>query len=132
MSGGQGLRQVGYFDCAGGGQVVVDGTVAFIAHMHAPHGTTVVDVSDPSKPRQLASVEIPKGTHSHKVRAGNGLMLVNREEQPADHPADGFHGGIGIFDVSNPRAPREITFWRCGGAGVHRFTFDGRYAYLSP
>jgi hypothetical protein len=24
---GRGLRQVGYFDCAGGGQVVVDGEV---------------------------------------------------------------------------------------------------------
>jgi hypothetical protein len=25
--------------------------------------------------------------------------------------------------VSNPHAPREIAFWRCGGAGVHRFTY---------
>src|SRR5439155_10914187 len=74
-----GVKQVGYFDCAGGGQVVVDGRVAFVAHMKAPHGTTVVDVSDPARPRQLASIEVPAGTHSHKVRAGNGLMLVNRE-----------------------------------------------------
>ena len=58
---GQGLRQVGYFDCAGGGQVVVDGEVAFIAHMHAPEGTTLVDVSDPRNPRRLAALEVPKG-----------------------------------------------------------------------
>ncbi|MGH7331578.1 MAG: hypothetical protein ACREKS_02290 [Candidatus Rokuibacteriota bacterium] len=44
---GRGLRPVGHFDCAGGGQVVVEGEVAFIAHMHAPAGTTLVDVSDP-------------------------------------------------------------------------------------
>ena len=25
-----------------------------------------------------------------------------------------------------------MTFWRCAGKGVHRFTFDGRYAYISP
>src|SRR5439155_635963 len=74
----RGVRQVGYFDCAGGGQVVVDGRVAFVAHMKAPHGTTLVDVSDPSRPRQLASIEVEPGTHSHKVRAGNGLMLVTR------------------------------------------------------
>src|SRR5262245_9504742 len=129
---GHGLRQVGYFDCPGGGQVVVDGDVAFIAHMHAPDGTTVVDVGDPAKPRQLAKVEVPKGMHSHKVRASGGIMVVNREAQPADHPAPGFEGGLGIFDVSNPQKPREITFWRSGGAGVHRFTFDGRYAYISP
>jgi hypothetical protein len=129
---GRGLRQVGYFDCAGGGQVVVDGEVAFIAHMHAPEGTTIVDVSDPRNPRHLAALEVPKGLHSHKVRAAQGVMLVNREAQPADHPPPGTRGGLGIFDVSDPRAPREITFWSCGGAGVHRFTFDGRYAYLSP
>lgn len=43
----RGLRQVGYFDCPGGGQVVVDGHVAYIAHMKGPDGTTLVDVSDP-------------------------------------------------------------------------------------
>ena len=47
----QGLKQVGYFDCPGGGQVVVDGKTAYIAHMKAPHGTSVVDVSDPAAPR---------------------------------------------------------------------------------
>jgi len=41
-------------------------------------------------------------------------------------------GGLVIYDVSQPGRPREITFWKCGGAGVHRFTFDGRYAYISP
>jgi len=89
-------------------------------------------VRDPSAPRRLATLEVPTGTHSHKVRAANGVMLVNREAQPANRPAPEFHGGLGVFDVSNPRAPREIAFWRSGGAGVHRFTFDGRYAYISP
>src|SRR5262245_3284215 len=94
---GYGIKQVGYFDCAGGGQVVVDGDVAFVAHMHAPEGTAVVDVSDPANPRRLASIEVPKGMHSHKVRASNGIMLVNREAQPSDRPAPGFQGGLGIF-----------------------------------
>ena len=58
-----GLKQVGYFDCPGGGQVVVDVRVAFIAHMKAPHGTTLVDVSDPASPRRLAGLEVPTGTH---------------------------------------------------------------------
>ena len=92
----------------------------------------MVDVSDPAAPRQLATLEVPAGTHSHKVRAANGLMLVNRERQPAHQPPPGTVGGLGIYDVSNPSRPREITFWQCGGAGVHRFTFDGRYAYISP
>ena len=129
MSQAKGLRSVGYFDCPGGGQVVVSGTVAYVAHMKAPHGTTIVDVSDPTMPRKLGEVTIPTGVHSHKVRAVNGVMLVNREvvqEGGGEERA----GGLGIYDVSHPDRPREITFWRA--RGVHRFTFDGRYAYLSP
>lgn len=129
----QGLKPVGYFDCPGGGQVVVDRHVAYIAHMRAPHGTTLVDVADPAAPRQIAAIEVPAGTHSHKVRAANGVMLVNREAHAASGPAGAdAPRGLGIYDVSDPRRPREITLWRCGGNGVHRFTFDGRYAYLSP
>jgi hypothetical protein len=40
-------------------------------------------------------------------------------------------GGIRIFDVSNPHKPGELSFFKTGGNGVHRFDFDGRYAYLS-
>src|SRR6266571_3603741 len=82
-----GLKQIAFFDCPGGGQVVVDRNVAYIAHMKAPHGTTLVDVSDPASPRQLATIEVPPGTHSHKVRAQNGLMLVNREAHGAPQGA---------------------------------------------
>ena len=128
----RGLKPVAWLDCPGGGQVSVDGTIAYVAHMKAPHGTSIVDVSDPARPRVLATVEVPAHTHSHKVRAANGLMLVNREAQPAHAPPAGVGGGLVIYDVSDPARPREITFWKCGGAGVHRFTFDGRYAYISP
>lgn len=131
MASASGLRQVAWFDCPGGGQVVVDGRTAYIAHMKAPHGTSVVDVADPRAPRQIAALEVPPGTHSHKVRAANGLMLVNREAHPADQ-ARGLDAGLLIFDVSTPGKPRQVAFWKSGGAGVHRFTFDGRYAYISP
>jgi hypothetical protein len=128
----QGLKQVSWFDCPGGGQVSVDGTIAYIGHMNAPHGTSIVDVSDPARPRLLASLEVSGQIHSHKVRVANGLMLVNHEAQPADQPPRGARGGLAIYDVSQPGRPRSIGFWQCGGAGVHRFTFDGRYAYISP
>ncbi len=130
MTSARGLRQVGYFDCPGGGQVVVSGTTAYVAHMKAPHGTTMVDVSDPARPRTLAELAIPSDVHSHKVRVVDGVMLVNREAPPRSQPGPGFRGGLGIWDVSHPERPREIASWEC--RGVHRFTFDGRYAYLSP
>lgn len=133
MSDAIGLRSIGYFDCAGGGQVVVDRGVAYIGHMKTPHGTTTVDVRDPRNPKQIAALEMPAGTHSHKVRVANDLMVTNREVLPFEPAApDGFSGGLGIYDVSDPGRPREITRWKTPGRGVHRFDFDGRYAYISP
>src|SRR3984885_558793 len=130
MAQGEGVREVAWLDCAGGGQVVLDGDRAYIGHMDAPHGTSVVDVSDPKHPRITASVDIPPGLHSHKVRVANDLMLVNRERTRGDLPASDFVG-LRVFDVSNPDSPRDIHHWQCAGTGVHRFTFDGRYAYIS-
>lgn len=135
MGSAKGLRQVGFHDCAGGGQVVVENGIAYIAHMRAPHGTSVVDVRDPKNTKHLAKLDMPPGTHSHKVRVGNGLMIVNHELNHVDTdpiPA-GWKGGIGIYDISTPSKPREITKWAVsGGVGVHRYDFDGRYVYMSP
>lgn len=131
MGQGNGIRDVAWLDCAGGGQIVVDGDFAYIGHMDPPHGTSVVDVADPRNPRIVAEIDIPAGLHSHKVRVVNGVMIVNRERHGGEPPV-GDYVGLRAFDVANPRSPREIARWACQGMGVHRFTFDGRYAYISP
>jgi hypothetical protein len=138
------LQPHSWFDCAGGGQVVVERNIAYVGTMRNPHGTLIIDVSDPKNPRQLADISMPVGTHSHKVRVSDGIMITNREvlgrhAAHGEEPPEGYHGGLGIYDVSNPSKPRLITNWNTtdlpGAAyarGVHRFDFDGRYAYLSP
>ena len=131
MASASGLREVAWLDCAGGGQVRIDGTTAYIGHMAAPHGTSIVDIADPRHPRPIAGIEIPAGFHSHKVHARDGVMIVNHERTGGPQP-DGFAGGLGIYDVSDPAAPRHIANWETEGKGVHRFDFDGRYAYISP
>lgn len=132
MSEIEGLKEIAYFDCAGGGQVYVEGNIAYVAHMDPPAGTTIVDVSDPRRPRQLAHIEIPPNTHSHKVRVVNGLMVVNWEAPPPYKLPAGFKGGLAVYDVTKPDKPRQLSFWQTGGTGVHRYDFDGRYAYISP
>jgi hypothetical protein len=122
---------VSHFDCPGGGQVWVEGTTLYIGHMQWPSGTSILDVSDPRRPRMLASVDLPEGWHSHKVRVANGIMIVNHEQLGTTDAAE-FGGGIAIYDVARPSAPKLITKWRTAGRGVHRFDFDGRYAYISP
>src|SRR5262245_701641 len=121
------VRQVGRTDVAGGGQVVVENGYAFVGHMDPPHGTSIIDVKDPKHPKVVAEIEIPQGVHSHKVRVSGDVMLVNleryrsKEKQPT---------GLKVYDISNREKPKEIAFFQTNG-GVHRFTFDGRYAYIS-
>lgn len=129
----KGVREVGHFACKGGGQIVVNNGIGYIGHMAAPNGTSIVDLRDPANPTLMAQLEIPAGLHSHKVQVANGIMVVNREiVNPKAAAAAGLRGGVAIYDVSKPEAPREIALWHCDGTGVHRFTFDGRYAYISP
>ena len=128
-----GVREVGYLDCPGGGQVVVKGNTAYVGNLTAPDGTLIVDVSDPRRPREIARLGMVAGTHSHKVRVAGDLMVINRERNPYQEGASAdFRGGLGIFDVSTPNAPKLISNWETEGMGVHRFDFDGRYAYISP
>lgn len=130
MARASNTRLLAHIDCPGGGQVWVDGTTLFVAHMRPPAGTSIYDIADPSRPLHLASIDMPPGWHSHKVRARDGIMVVNHERLGQENPE--FGGGLGIYDVSDPARPRQVTKWRTAGSGVHRFDFDGRYAYISP
>jgi hypothetical protein len=130
MASAVNVKLIGHLDCPGGGQVWVDSSTLYIGHMQSPHGTTIADVTDPRNPRALAQISIPASWHSHKVRAVNGVMIVNHERVGDANPD--FGGGLGIYDVSDSSAPRMLTKWKTWGSGVHRFSFDGRYAYISP
>jgi hypothetical protein len=121
---------IGHFDCPGGGQVWVEGTTMYVGHMRNPYGTTIVDVADPRQPKVLAQIAVPEGWHSHKVRVANDVMIVNHERFGKGN--EEFGAGLGIYDVADPAEPKLITQWRTHGAGVHRYEFDGRYAYISP
>ncbi len=123
------VHRIGRTDVAGGGQVTVVGKRAYIGHMKAPYGTTILDVSDPKNIRTLSHLEIPEGIHTHKVRAQDGLMVINVERYGKGSTAQ---GGLKIYDVSDPAKPKELSFFHTADTGVHRFDFDGRYVYLSP
>lgn len=125
------LRRIGYADVLGGGQVNVHDNLCFVGHINPPEGTTILDVADPRTPHMLGRVQVPMNTHSHKVRSRDGIMLVNNEAFPEFNVTPEFKGGLKIFDISRPQVPREVCFFPTGGRGVHRFDFDGTYAYLS-
>jgi hypothetical protein len=75
------FRHVGHLPLPGGGQVVVHGSHAFVGHMRPPHGTSIVDVGDPSKPRLVTALTLADdASHTHKVRVVDDLMFVNVEQ----------------------------------------------------
>lgn len=70
-------------DIYGGGQVSVVGDHAYVGHMDAPYGTSIVDVSNPAAPRVLADIRLEsKDIHSHKARAiHDGKIMVTNVER---------------------------------------------------
>ena len=82
----------------------------YIGHMDAPHGTSVVDVSDPVKPPRItATIDIPPGfafaqgagrQRSHAGQSGNATR--------GDMPLSADFVGLRVFDVSKPDSPRDI------------------------
>lgn len=74
------VRRIGHLDLPGGGQIVVEGQHAYVGHMKPPYGTSIVDVSDPSRPRVVAQLRLEDDhSHTHKVRVVGDIMVVNVE-----------------------------------------------------
>ncbi len=75
------FKPISRLDIPGGGQVTVVGDYAYIAHMDPPHGTSIVDVSDPRHPKVVSTISLESGkSHSHKARVvQDDIMIVNSE-----------------------------------------------------
>lgn len=130
----RGLELIGHSDLAGSGdgmQIMRNGDVVYVGHMgDSGVGTSVVDVSDPRRPRVVRQIPAPAPARSHKVQYAEGLILVNHEIfPPRDVTAD---TGLAVYDASRPEEPRRVGFLALPGLGVHRMWWTGgRYAYAA-
>lgn len=74
------VRRIGRIEIPGGGQVRVEGKHVYVGHMTPPHGTTIIDVADPTRPTVVSSLTLPDArSHSHKVRVAGDIMVTNVE-----------------------------------------------------
>jgi len=102
--------------------VAADGNFAFVASSHAywkgiPYGHSglcIFDVSDPSTPVLVASVETPGAATDIQVEDGRAFVATDE--------------GLLILDVSDPYNPHPL-----GSAGLHANTVfvDGNLAFAS-
>ena len=75
------IEQIARVDIAGGGQVTVEDGYAYIGHMDAPHGTTIIDIKDPYNPKIVAEIKLEDHlSHTHKVRVAGDIMITNVEQ----------------------------------------------------
>ena len=131
MSSAKGIREVGWFDCAGGGQIVVDKGIAYVGHMASPHGTSIVDVRDPKNPRRLAELQCRRAPIRTRCGCRTASWWSTTRLSRAGAPPSGWRGGFGVYDVSDPGKPKEITRWETSGTGVHRYDLDGHLLFTS-
>ena len=77
------VARVSHLDLPGAGQVYVEGKYAYVGHITNKEGlgTSILDVSDPKKPRLLSQLPVGDAhSHSHKARVIGDIMIVNVEQ----------------------------------------------------
>ena len=104
------MRRLGHLDIAGGGQVYIEGRYAYVGHMKPPHGTTIIDIKDPRRPRVVAEIPLEgQRSHTHKVRVVGDLMITNVEqnERHATRAAAGLREMETTLEASLGRPPKD-------------------------
>jgi hypothetical protein len=132
-----GLRLTAHHDLGGYGdgmQVMRQGSALYVGHVGTSGmGTSILDVGDPARPVLVRQWRAPPHSHTHKVQAAAGLLLVNHEKFPYRGSAAGpFSAGLAVYSLSDPFRPEQRAFWPSGGAGVHRIVWTGGdHAHMS-
>jgi len=82
------VKRLAHMELPGAGQVYIQGQYAYIGHLTNKErlGTTILDISDPRKPRIVSQIKLDDGSsHSHKARVVGDIMIVNNEQNASAH-----------------------------------------------
>src|SRR5436190_15688453 len=98
-------------------------------------GWSIVDVTDPQKPRFVRHIEGPPNTWTLQIQIADGLMITSMERIPdawVGPNAGSFEEGFYIWSLEDPENPRRLGHYRTGGDGTHRNFYDGgRYVHTT-
>jgi hypothetical protein len=98
-------------------------------------GFSLVDVTDPAKPRLVTQVYVQRG--DGQLTLDGDLLIAGQQLNlpPADAPDSVTHRRsdmASLFDISDPEHPKKISVWNAEGWGTHRNGYPGgKYAFMS-
>jgi hypothetical protein len=142
------IRPLGHANPGGGysGDVFVHGGFAYLSSWHGvkcpAQGVRVYDLSKPSRPRRVSTFGDGKSTlevrgtwtektivqHVSTASFTGELAATSFQNCP---PTNSFRG-FGLYDVTNPRAPKQLSLVRTDPGGSHEIWLQpkGRRAYV--
>lgn len=93
-------------------------------------GLSVVEVTDPERPRVIRWLPGPPNTWSLQVQVAEGRMITSLEPIPKGQgwggdPSAAFDEGLVVWDVHDPEDPKVLGKWSSGATGTHRNYYDG-------
>jgi hypothetical protein len=142
------VHVLGHANPGGGytGDVYVHGNVAFLSSWHGTacpaRGVRVYNVSDPRKPRRIATFADAASDPS-VAGAWTEKTIVKRVSTASFRgalaatsfqscPGRGSFHGFGLYDVTNPAQPRKLALVRTEPRGMHELWLQarGRHVYV--
>jgi hypothetical protein len=106
--------------------VVKGRSYLYIAHLW-DSGWSVLDVTDPKRPKLLNFIAASPNTWTLQVTIRDGLMATSLEKIHEGWGGDlnaGFDEGVILWDLADPAQPRRRGTYRTGYGGTHRNIFD--------
>jgi hypothetical protein len=77
---------------------------------NAPGGIDIWDISDPENPEKVSFVEAPPGENQS---FGDNITTSHNFDFHGDHLyTSWYHGGVKVFDISDPANPEELAWWQ--------------------
>jgi hypothetical protein len=99
----------------------------YMAHLWH-RGWSILDVTDPTAPEYVRFVPGPENTWTIQIQVADGKMITALERiapgwgGAEDKP---FSEGFLIWDVSDPKNPKQLGHYRTNSTGTHRNFYDG-------
>ena len=153
------MTLIGHSDQGGrpdGVQLMINKGHAFVGHMFSK-GFSIVDCTNPRDPKPVTYVAAPPNTwHIHLQTYGDLLLVIHAKDMfaaaefqdekayykgslgekvgtaEAKPRARDWSAGLAVYDIKNPKEPKQIGFMPVDGGGVHRIWYTGgRWAYVS-